>query len=180
MLSTSPSRPAVCRSIRFSCSDSLTVTQPLPDRDSISFLRCYQAHNYSHARLQMSVSLCQFSPVRICVSTPHRCLSLQTVQAAAHENFHPCLHLKGSFGCTIASHVRVVKSKASILFYFISVDSFLFLCVCFVTVSLGRGGSGRVVAAVVATPRSLGFGEVFRMKYGCCCAPRPLFCVAGT
>lgn len=143
MLSTSPSRPAVCRSIRFSCSDSLTVTQPLPDWDSISFLRCYQAHNYSHARLQMSVYLCQFSPVRICVSTPHRCLSLQTVQAAAHENFHPCLHLKGSFGCTIASHVRVVKSKASILFYFISVDSFLFLCVCFVTVSLGRERQSR-------------------------------------
>lgn len=101
----------VCWSIRFSCSDSLAVTHALPDRDSISFLRCYRAHNYSHARLQMSAYLCQFSPVRIRVSTPHRCLSLQTVQAAAHENFYPCLHLKDTLGCTMALHVRVAKSE---------------------------------------------------------------------
>lgn len=153
MLSTSPSRAAVCQSIGFSCSDSLAVTRPLPDRGSISFRHCYRARNYSHARLQMSAYLCQFSPVRLRVSTPHRCLSLQTGQAAAHENFYPCLHLKGTFGCTIASHVRVVKSTASILFYFISVDSFLFLCVCFVTVSLGRDGTGAAESLLLLSSR---------------------------
>lgn len=59
------------------------------------------------------------------------------------EFFYPCLHLKDAFGCTIASHVRVVTARRAailhILFYFINADSFLFLCVCFLTVSRGVG-----------------------------------------
>lgn len=108
------------------------MTHPLPDRDSIFFLRCYRAHNYSHAWLQMSVYLCQFSPVKIYVSTPHRCLSLHRAQAATHEPFYPCLHLKET---QVAQQDRMLgwlqqlSAILLILFYFINTDSFLSVCV---------------------------------------------------
>lgn len=109
----------------------------------------------------MSAYLCQFSPVRIRVSTPHRCLSLQTVQAGrTWEFFYPCLHLKDSFGCTM--HVRVVKAKPLRLFCSTSLAQIHFSFYASVLWQWVQGGVGVVwVVAADATPGSQASAECF-------------------
>lgn len=73
------------------------MTHPLPDGDCI-------ARSCTVTELTIIVTpgcKCQCLPVswalvRIHVSTPHGCLSLQRARTAAHEHFYPCLHLKGT------------------------------------------------------------------------------------
>lgn len=146
------------------------MTHPLPDRDSIFFLRCYRARNYSHAWLQMSVYLCQFSPVKIYVSTPHRCLSLHRAQAATHEHFYPCLHLKET---QVAQQDRMLgwlqqlSAILLILFYFINTDSFLSVCV--------RGGQVLLPHRAVGLWQSISHEVKLLLSFLSC----GFFCVCG-
>lgn len=97
-------------------------------RSFFFFQHCNSAHNYSHAWLQMPAYLCQFGPVRICTSTPHRCLSLHRFPGSHTWAFLSMPAPERNHSCTIGLHVLWLWQPSGILlilFYFIYTDSYL-------------------------------------------------------
>lgn len=111
--------------IRFSV-EWLTEWLTCPDREDLFFSQhCNRAHNYSHAWLKMSAYLCQFGPVRICVSTPHMSQPAQ-VPGSHRWAFLSMPAPERNHSCTIGLHVLWRWQPSGILlilFYFINIDS---------------------------------------------------------
>lgn len=114
--------------IRFSV-ECFTEWLTRPDREDLFFFQHWnRAHNYSHAWLQMPAYLCQFGPVRICASIPHRCLSLHRFPGSHTWAFLSMPAPERNHSCTIGLHVLWLWQPSGILlilFYFINTDSYL-------------------------------------------------------